>query len=44
MNVANTLVYLVLVAGVLVPIWAVWVARAARFTAQEPETAAPAGD
>jgi hypothetical protein len=33
-----------LVAGVLVPIWAVWVARAARFTAQEPETAAPAGD
>lgn len=33
-----------LVAGVLVPVWAAWVARAARFTADEPEPAALGGD
>lgn len=33
-----------LVAGVLVPIWAAWVARAASSTAEEPEPAALAGD
>jgi hypothetical protein len=33
-----------LVAGVLVPVWAAWVARAAGSTADEPEPAAPPGD
>lgn len=34
----------IVVAGVLIPIWAAWVARAARFSAEEPETAASTGD
>ena len=33
-----------LVAGVLLPIWAAWVARAARSTADDPETGTLVGD